>query len=329
MLGRALPPVPAGEANKVEVEPKKEEEESIYVALRNFKTDDEGSNLTLTKGQRLTVIEKSPNGWWLVKVGDDEGWIPSTFVQRQRQKSLRKNSKPALKYVTGEDFDSPDDDGMSFKKGMLVEVIEKDEADDGWWYVSIEGNTGWVPSTYLDELKPGVNEPEPKPDPKRRISNTIEDISETIPITSSGAVILRDANRSEIPRREALTETLPTEAPGRPTTPKPSRREQQEPEQEIYGNVINTSKITESYEQNNNIDFDEINNPQIKGFIEGTQYTVEEYVALADYQDDDEGMLNFRKGQIVKIIIKDEEGWWLGECDDNQGWVPSNYLQSR
>ena len=66
MLGRALPPVPAGEANKVEVEPKKEEEESIYVALRNFKTDDEGSNLTLTKGQRLTVIEKSPNGWWLV-----------------------------------------------------------------------------------------------------------------------------------------------------------------------------------------------------------------------------------------------------------------------
>ena len=43
--------------------------------------------------------------------------------------------------------DSYSGEGMGFGKGEEVEVIEK--ADD-WWYVTIKGVEGWVPSTYLE-----------------------------------------------------------------------------------------------------------------------------------------------------------------------------------
>lgn len=43
-----------------------------------------------------------------------------------------------------------------------MEVIQKNS--EGWWYVSINGREGWVPSTFIEETSPSMRKPDrPKP----------------------------------------------------------------------------------------------------------------------------------------------------------------------
>jgi hypothetical protein len=64
------------------------------------------------------------------------------------------------------------------------------------------------------------------------------------------------------------------------------------------------------------------------------------FSALYDYQASGAGEMSFRSGDLLKIIKKDESGWWFGlllkyEQGDSvgswnvcaEGWVPSNFLQ--
>jgi len=44
---------------------------------------------------------------------------------------------------------NPDAPKLSFSKGDLIQILEKHES--GWWLGSIDGNEGWVPSSYLEE----------------------------------------------------------------------------------------------------------------------------------------------------------------------------------
>ncbi|XP_004364580.1 hypothetical protein CAOG_01712 [Capsaspora owczarzaki ATCC 30864] len=50
-------------------------------------------------------------------------------------------------YVATEDFAGENDEEISFSKGDVVEVLDKDP--NGWWFVALEGEEGWAPSTYL------------------------------------------------------------------------------------------------------------------------------------------------------------------------------------
>ncbi|CAG8658065.1 4828_t:CDS:10, partial [Gigaspora rosea] len=51
------------------------------------------------------------------------------------------------------------------------------------------------------------------------------------------------------------------------------------------------------------------------------------YKAIYDFATEDSGELSFNKGDILEIIEKDDNGWWLAKMNDDQGWVPSNYLE--
>ena len=41
-------------------------------------------------------------------------------------------------------------------------------------------------------------------------------------------------------------------------------------------------------------------------------------------ENDDE--LGFRKGDVITIVKKEDEGWWTGELDGRTGIFPSNYV---
>ena len=49
---------------------------------------------------------------------------------------------------------------------------------------------------------------------------------------------------------------------------------------------------------------------------------------LADYIASDEDQLEFEEGQILYILRIVDSGWWFGIDDkDNDGWIPSNYVE--
>ncbi|ESO90285.1 hypothetical protein LOTGIDRAFT_82338, partial [Lottia gigantea] len=74
--------------------------------------------------------------------------------QSMRMVSLSFTPSPSHKtshYVTIAEFEDTVGDGLSFKEGQSVEIVE--ESDSGWWMVKLNGKSGWVPSAYLVERR--------------------------------------------------------------------------------------------------------------------------------------------------------------------------------
>ncbi|KAL7861451.1 hypothetical protein SRHO_G00128920 [Serrasalmus rhombeus] len=52
------------------------------------------------------------------------------------------------------------------------------------------------------------------------------------------------------------------------------------------------------------------------------------YVALSEFTGEEEGDLTIQKGAVLKILQKNEDGWWLAQdSKGNKGLVPRNYLK--
>jgi son of sevenless len=49
--------------------------------------------------------------------------------------------------------------------------------------------------------------------------------------------------------------------------------------------------------------------------------------ALYDYESDDQSSLSFHEGDVIKVIMSLESGWWDGVINGVRGWFPSNYCE--
>lgn len=51
--------------------------------------------------------------------------------------------------------------------------------------------------------------------------------------------------------------------------------------------------------------------------------------ALYDYHAQEEGELSFKKGDIIKLLEKDDEGgWWIGDLRGIMGLFPKNFVET-
>ena len=53
----------------------------------------------------------------------------------------------------------------------------------------------------------------------------------------------------------------------------------------------------------------------------------EHYMTLADFKSEVHDGLSFSAGKEVSVITKNPSGWWFVEMDQEEGWVPSSYLE--
>lgn len=157
-----------------------------YFTLGDFRSLGVEGALNFTEGVSVEVFEKAPNGWWLGKIGGNEGWIPSSYLgKRGKEKTPEKNSFakqrdspkqsdskrviPASNasqsiskssasvankasdvhatFITLADYEDNFEGSISFKEGQIAHLIEKNQ--DGWSFVRIQDKEGWVPSSYL------------------------------------------------------------------------------------------------------------------------------------------------------------------------------------
>ncbi|NXB79467.1 ITSN2 protein, partial [Donacobius atricapilla] len=110
--------------------------------------------LSLAPGQLILILKKNPSGWWQGELQArgkkrQKGWFPASHVKLLGPSSERTTSAaPSVcQVIAMYDYTANNEDELSFSKGQLINVLNKDDAD--WWQGEINGVTGLFPSNYV------------------------------------------------------------------------------------------------------------------------------------------------------------------------------------
>uniref|UniRef100_A0A8C1V5U4 Intersectin 2a n=1 Tax=Cyprinus carpio TaxID=7962 RepID=A0A8C1V5U4_CYPCA len=110
--------------------------------------------LSLTPGQLIVVLHKNSNSWWLGELQArgkkrKKGWFHSSNVRLLEPCKIHTYSIiHALLYVIAMyDYKAANKDEMSFQKGQLITVLNKDNPD--WWKGEVAGVIGLFPTNYV------------------------------------------------------------------------------------------------------------------------------------------------------------------------------------
>ncbi|XP_038050269.1 cytoplasmic protein NCK2-like isoform X2 [Patiria miniata] len=141
--------------------------------------------LSLIKGENLTVLEKSGDGWWRGEFNGESGWFPSNYVNVDGD-SLPASQKSSVsskgdENVFGEDFihsvvalykfQGRNDEELNFEQGERLEILQRPEDDPEWWKArNTKGEIGLVPKNYVEEITANT---QPAPVPYPVISNNV------------------------------------------------------------------------------------------------------------------------------------------------------------
>ncbi len=52
-----------------------------------------------------------------------------------------------------------------------------------------------------------------------------------------------------------------------------------------------------------------------------------QYRVLFDYDATNEDELTLKLGQLLRLVKKEEGGWWQGDLDGKVGWFPDNFVE--
>lgn len=145
MARRQLPPDPS---------------EAIGTAVVKYNYQaQQADELSLTKGTRILIVEKSNDGWWRGQSGNSVGWFPSNYTTEE----LDNNDGDLHTYAMAESvldivvalyaFNSNNDQELTFEKGDRLEIIDRPPSDPEWYRArNQQGQVGLVPRNYLQEL---------------------------------------------------------------------------------------------------------------------------------------------------------------------------------
>ncbi|XP_029469417.1 neutrophil cytosol factor 1 [Rhinatrema bivittatum] len=114
---------------------------------KNSKTE-----LALSTGDIVDVIEKSENGWWFCQLKNKRGWVPAAYLEPLDSPDELEEPEPNYEgelYVTITGYTADQDDELTLKEGETIEVIHK--LLDGWWVVRKDETTGYYPSMYMQK----------------------------------------------------------------------------------------------------------------------------------------------------------------------------------
>ncbi|VBB30655.1 unnamed protein product [Acanthocheilonema viteae] len=148
--------------------------------------------LRLCKGDVVTVLEKSSDGWWKGKCREQMGWFPSNYIDESPSNTF---STPKSNVEMGNgfnklhnghiilplqrvievvvalySFEAQNAEELSFYKGERLEIIDHPAHDPEWWKARNEkGCTGLVPTNYIE-----VVDSNPDPNANHFVSSTSE-----------------------------------------------------------------------------------------------------------------------------------------------------------
>ncbi|KAL3280779.1 hypothetical protein HHI36_004011 [Cryptolaemus montrouzieri] len=140
--------------------------EAIGVAVVKYNYQaQQADELSLSKGSRILILEKSNDGWWRGQSGNQAGWFPSNYTQEEGDADDTFHTYAMAENVLDivvalYSFSSTNDQELSFEKGDRLEIIDRPPSDPEWYKArNSQGQIGLVPRNYLQELSEYLTQP--------------------------------------------------------------------------------------------------------------------------------------------------------------------------
>ena len=161
------------------------------VAIYNYQAQ-QADELNLTKGDQVTVIQKSTDGWWQVICNSKTGWIPSNYLNvnsaaggghnntlpsgsvapfsganghpssntddsAARENAQNVDSKVDSAFLFGViglyRFQAQDLNELTFEKDERLDVIGEPTSDQDWWQArNSQGSMGLIPKKFVQQV---------------------------------------------------------------------------------------------------------------------------------------------------------------------------------
>ncbi|XP_036052346.1 SH3 and PX domain-containing protein 2B isoform X2 [Onychomys torridus] len=266
-----------------------------YVVVADYQKQ-ESSEISLSVGQVVDIIEKNESGWWFVSTAEEQGWVPATCLEGQDgvQDEFSLQPEEEEKYTVIYPYTARDQDEMNLERGAVVEVTQKNL--EGWWKIRFQGKEGWAPASYL---KKSSGEPLP---PKLGPSSSAH----------SGSLDLDGVSRQQNAlgrEKELLNNQRDGRFEGRLVPDgdvkqrSPKMRQRPPPRRDMtIPRGLNLPK------------------PPIPPQVE------EEFYTIAEFQTTIPDGISFQAGLKVEVIEKSLSGWWYIQMDDKEGWAPATFI---
>uniref|UniRef100_A0A8C0KFP3 SH3 and PX domain-containing protein 2B n=1 Tax=Canis lupus dingo TaxID=286419 RepID=A0A8C0KFP3_CANLU len=266
-----------------------------YVVVADYQKQ-ESSEISLSVGQVVDIIEKNESGWWFVSTAEEQGWVPATCLEGQdgMQDEFSLQPEEEEKYTVIYPYTARDQDEMNLERGAVVEVIQKNL--EGWWKIRYQGKEGWAPASYL---KKSSGEPlPPKPGTGSPAHTGILDLDG---LSRQQSSVGRD--------RELLNNQRDGRFEGRPVPDgdikqrSPKMRQRPPPRRDMtIPRGLHLPK------------------PPVPPQVE------EEYYTIAEFQTTIPDGISFQAGLKVEVIEKNLSGWWYIQIEDKEGWAPATFI---
>ncbi|XP_017784323.1 PREDICTED: cytoplasmic protein NCK1 isoform X2 [Nicrophorus vespilloides] len=140
--------------------------EAIGLAVVKYNYEaQQADELSLVKGSRILILEKSNDGWWRGQSGNMAGWFPSNYTQEDGNDDDTLHTYAMAENVLDivvalYSFSSTSDQELSFEKGDRLEILERPASDPEWYRArNATGLIGLVPRNYLQELSEYLTQP--------------------------------------------------------------------------------------------------------------------------------------------------------------------------
>ncbi|KAM9861208.1 intersectin-2b isoform 2-T2 [Aulostomus maculatus] len=110
--------------------------------------------LNLENGQLIVISSKNVSGWWLGELQArgkkrQKGWFPAAHVKILGSNSGKSTPapQPVCQVIAIYDYAAANKDELSFSKGQLINVLDKNDPD--WWKGEVSGVIGLFPTNYV------------------------------------------------------------------------------------------------------------------------------------------------------------------------------------
>ncbi|XP_076003882.1 SH3 and PX domain-containing protein 2A isoform X2 [Genypterus blacodes] len=316
---------------------------SLYRTLDAYKKVQE-SEVSFPAGVEVEVLEKQESGWWYVRLGAEEGWAPSYYLELIRQVS---------------DAGGLESDGHG-SAGSKSNSLEKNEQHVlALNNINIQGltqqhqclrrNTPPIPS------KPpgGFSKPSGMVNGGVRMRNGVRQVAvrpQSVFVTTSqpakdthymtGSLRRNDSlGSSDHYRSGSATLGVRRNASFSTVRPHVVVESQSRPVERSSlgssGSGFSTSSGQDLLRvtQRNGIPVSTVRpKPIEKSQLIHNNLGRDVYVSIADYRGDEETM-GFTEGTCLEVLERNPNGWWYCQVQDSllprKGWVPSNYLERK